>query len=410
MAQNPQRIFGYIANQATQRDRETFEQWYLQTYQQKFSWEALFAWKEANKFGLTYKKKKNIKYNEGIGNEGQLFNTDDNLLKYSTVEFEDGIVELDTILTFARKLDPVESDFNPNLWAADIEQAMDTEVAYKRNKILEIINKGAITTIQGKKADDTNALQIHDEIMDKIYENGFTPSETVVLGSADFIRGIRNKLQLQLGANDQINSVISTSGAMKTVEGTTYYMVPKKLPIINKDGSEGTISLLPDDVNAIAFKFSKKYDPLILRKKDHTPLRVGAAALGTGMGNTLIMERVLYLGGAVIEPKGIIKHTFVTVKTDISKIHKLDKPTISISDPKDASEGWLKPQFKDVILKAVKAINNSLTENDFNYSITPKGEDWPIDITNNKIIEVVIKGKNNATGQTKIIETEIKNS
>ncbi|WP_374696876.1 hypothetical protein [Spiroplasma endosymbiont of Polydrusus formosus] len=29
------------------------------------------------------------------------------------MEFEDGIVELDTILTFARKLDPVESDFNP---------------------------------------------------------------------------------------------------------------------------------------------------------------------------------------------------------------------------------------------------------------------------------------------------------
>ncbi len=47
--------------------------------------------------------------------KGKLFNTNDNLLKYSTVEFEDGIVELDTILTFARKLDPVESDFNPNL-------------------------------------------------------------------------------------------------------------------------------------------------------------------------------------------------------------------------------------------------------------------------------------------------------
>ncbi|WP_338992523.1 hypothetical protein [Spiroplasma endosymbiont of Seladonia tumulorum] len=43
MVQNPQRIFGDIANQATKRDRETFEQWYLQTYQQKFSWEALFA-------------------------------------------------------------------------------------------------------------------------------------------------------------------------------------------------------------------------------------------------------------------------------------------------------------------------------------------------------------------------------
>ncbi|WFG98426.1 hypothetical protein M1770_00190 [Spiroplasma citri] len=263
MAQNPQRIFGDIVNQATVNDKETFEQWYLQTYKQKLSWEALFAWLDAKKFGYQYKIKKNIKYNEGLGKDGQVFNTDDNLLKYSAVEFDEGTVLLDTILTFARKLDPIESDFNPNLWAVDIEQAMDTEVAYKRNKILEIINKGEVTTIQGNKADDTNALQIHDEIMDKIYENGFTPSETVVLGSADFIRGIRNKLQLQLGANDQINSVIETSGAMKTVEGTTYYMVPKKLPIINEDGSEGTITLLPNGVNAIAFKFSKKYDKLI---------------------------------------------------------------------------------------------------------------------------------------------------
>ncbi|WP_374696878.1 hypothetical protein [Spiroplasma endosymbiont of Polydrusus formosus] len=33
-------------------------------------------------------------------------------------------------------------------------------------------------------------------------------------------------------------------------------------------------------------------------------------------GNTLIMERVLYLGGAVVEAKGIIKH--IVVKIDIS--------------------------------------------------------------------------------------------
>ena len=41
---------------------------------------------------------------------------------------------------------------------------------------------------------------------------------------------------------------------------------------------------------------------LYLLKKGHTPLRVGPAALGTGMGNTLSMERVLYLGGAGVAP------------------------------------------------------------------------------------------------------------
>ncbi len=130
-------------------------------------------------------------------------------------------------------------------------------------------------------------------------------------------------------------------------------MVPKKLPIINKDGSEGTIELLPNGVNAIAFKFSKKYDQLILRKKDHTTLRFGAAALGTGMGNALIMKMVLYLGGAVVEPKGIIKH--IVAKIDISKINKLDKPTINVADPTKAKPEQLKLQFKDVFFKIGKS-------------------------------------------------------
>ncbi|RUO85891.1 hypothetical protein [Spiroplasma endosymbiont of Megaselia nigra] len=199
---------------------------------------------------------------------------------------------------------------------------------------------------------------------------------------------------------------------MKTVEGTTYYMVPKKLPIINKDGSEGTISLLPGGVNAIAFKFSRKYDPLILRKKDHTPLRVGAAALGTGMGNTLIMERVLYLGGAVVEPNGIIKHIVAKIytrKREISNINRIDKPTIRVADPTQATAEQLKPQFKDVVLKAVKAVDSSLTESDYDYFIESRGEDWPIDITNDKTVEVQIEGKNNATGQTNPIDVKIKN-
>ncbi|RUO85774.1 hypothetical protein, partial [Spiroplasma endosymbiont of Megaselia nigra] len=145
-----------------------------------------------------------------------------------------------------------------------------------------------------------------------------------------------------------------------------------------------------------------------LRKKDHTPLRVGAAALGTGMGNTLIMERVLYLGGAVVEPKGIIKH--IVAKINISKINKLDKPTIHVADPTKTTPEQLKPQFKDVVLKAVKAVNSSLTESDFDYFIESKGEDWPINITNDKTVEVQIEGKNNASGQTNPIDVKIKNS
>ncbi len=97
-------------------------------------------------------------------------------------------------------------------------------------------------------------------------------------------------------------------------------------------------------------------------------------------------------------------------KIDISGINKLDKPTIHVTDPTQTTAEQLKPQFKAVVLKAVKAVDSSLNENDFDYSIKPKGEDWPIDITNNKVIEVVIEGKNNAIGKTNPIEVVIKNS
>ncbi|WP_353487178.1 hypothetical protein [Spiroplasma phoeniceum] len=120
------------------------------------------------------------------------------------------------------------------------------------------------------------------------------------------------------------------------------------------------------------------------------------------------MERVLYLGGAVVEPKGIIKH--IVAKIDISKINKIDKPTIHVTDPTKATAKQLKPQFKDVVLKVVKAVNSSLTESDFDYFIESKGEDWLINITNDKTVAVQIEGKNNATGQTNPIDVKIKNS
>ncbi|WP_162475853.1 hypothetical protein [Spiroplasma sp. ChiS] len=39
------------------------------------------------------------------------------------------------------------------------------------------------------------------------------------------------------------------------------------------------------------------------------------------MGNTLIMERVLNLGGAVVEPKGIIKHTYLIPLSTVITVH-----------------------------------------------------------------------------------------
>ncbi|PQM29969.1 hypothetical protein [Spiroplasma poulsonii] len=97
-------------------------------------------------------------------------------------------------------------------------------------------------------------------------------------------------------------------------------------------------------------------------------------------------------------------------KIDINGINKLDKPTIHVTDPTQTTAEQLKPQFKAVVLKAIKAVDSSLTENDYDYFIEAKGEDWPIDITNDKTVEVQIEGKNKATGQTNPIDVIIKNS
>ncbi len=109
-------------------------------------------------------------------------------------------------------------------------------------------------------------------------------------------------------------------------------------------------------------------------------------------------------------PVDYVINASATNKIDISKINKLDKPIIHVLDPTQTTTEQLKPQFKDVVLKAVKTVNSSLTESDYDYFIKSKGEDWPIDITNDKTVEVQIEGKNNATGQTNPIDVIIKNS
>ncbi len=43
----------------------------------------------------------------------------------------------------------------------------------------------------------------------------------------------------------------------------------------------------------------------------------------------------LYLGGAVVEPKVIIK--YIVTKIDISKINKIYKPIINVADPTKAT-------------------------------------------------------------------------
>ncbi|WP_374696560.1 hypothetical protein [Spiroplasma endosymbiont of Polydrusus formosus] len=55
---------------------------------------------------------------------------------------------------------------------------------------------------------------------------------------------------------------------------------------------------------------------LFYTKKDHLYINNWCYGIRDWNGNTLIMERVfLYLGGAVVEPKGIIKHIVAKIDT-----------------------------------------------------------------------------------------------
>ncbi len=105
-----------------------------------------------------------------------------------------------------------------------------------------------------------------------------------------------------------------------------------------------------------------------------------------------------------MKTKGIIK--YIVAKIDISKINKIDKQNIHVADLTKATKEQLKPRFKDVVLKAV---NSSLTESYFYYFIESKGEDWLINITNDKTVAVQIEGKNKSAGQTNPIDVKIKN-
>ncbi|MFX4057934.1 MAG: hypothetical protein EHV01_006480, partial [Spiroplasma sp. hy2] len=143
------------------------------------------------------------------------------------------------------------------------------------------------------------------------------------------------------------------------------------------------------------------------------PIQSNSAGIYLSVNEIVSGDIYLHINAGIIDNQNIndkkilIKGNF---KIDISKINKLDKPTIHLSDPTQTTAEQLKPQFKDVVLKAVKAVNSSLTESDFDYFIESKGEDWPINITNDKTVEVQIEGKNNATGQTNPIDVVIKNS
>ncbi|UZQ30846.1 MAG: hypothetical protein OHM56_04900 [Spiroplasma phoeniceum] len=153
---------------------------------------------------------------------------------------------------------------------------------------------------------------------------------------------------------------------------------------------------------------------VLIDGKNDYPIQINSAGIYLPVNEIVSGGNIyLHINAGIIDNQNINDKKILiksNSKIDISKINKLDKPTIHVADLTQAKPEQLKPQFKDVVLKAVKALDNSLTENDFDYFIESKGEDWPINITNDKTVEVQIEGKNNATGQTNPIDVVIKNS
>ncbi|WP_338963721.1 hypothetical protein [Spiroplasma endosymbiont of Sarcophaga carnaria] len=129
--------------------------------------------------------------------------------------------------------------------------------------------------------------------------------------------------------------------------------------------------------------------------KNDYPIQTNSAGIYLPVNEIVSDNIYLHINAGIIDNQNINDKKILikgNSKIDISKINKLDKPAIHVTDPTKATTEQLKPQFN------------------FDYFIESKGEDWPINITNDKTVEVQIQGKNNATGQTNPIDVVIKNS
>lgn len=93
-----------------------------------------------------------------------------------------------------------------------------------------------------------------------------------------------------------------------------------------------------------------------------------------------------------------INFTYTAV-IDISSLNSITAPSsISATTPSATTEAEVRVALDPQVLTAVKTVDNSLTANDFTYTIT--GQTFPLDLTSTKTVQIKITGINQAGGTT----------
>lgn len=366
------------------------DEWFAKYYYDNSWFEALFGWQLATSINESYRRKDPTRYK--ITN-AQGWNGETKPINYSYITYRTEKISLDTIFSAGRKLSPIENDWTPGLLTADMRELINAEMNERRVMIMNALQTpGVATNVIAPfpiPTDRDKFLAYYDTLVDQILSNGMNPERTVVLCDTLFFRAIRNFLQLTLGANDQVNKVLGNRFSWtKTIEGIIFVLVPSKYDSIDEDGNVIQISLFKAGIHAIAFERGPN-GPLIARYKDHTGLRIGEAAVGSGQGAKVIMEWVRVYGVDVIEPKKVIVMLEPTAVVKVDLAFLISAMEIDVVGPATLVD------FQAKVINLIQAQNQfySLTIADVDFfkadGTTPLTQN---DISNG-IVNIVVKAK-----------------
>lgn len=336
-------VFASVINQTP--EFQMFKKWWFKTYYQSLGFETLFPWEEATEFNMKWRKKHNIFYKTG---DAGLINGLEKKIEYTQITYQWESIDMDSELMYGRTIGPIEKGFVPDLTKMDIKQYFEIKANYKRMKIMSILQQpNAIQQVKlTAPTDEDTTLKFIDDLMDKVWE--INANITNFLVSANVFRMIRKYAKLNVYSDKQVNEFVDkliNPNMITTVEGISFWFVPKQYEYNASDGSTQLAKLLNDNTYAIGWEIGNK-DALALRHKVDTPLRAGPGSIGSGSGSRWYMEAVDVFGGGIREAKKLI----IGVETIQKQSLTFSKSNFTMYLNDDATK---LDTFNDLIVKAL---------------------------------------------------------
>lgn len=281
--------------------------WYFEQYMNYMVRDVLtrFKWEEVRQLNALITKKINPKYN--VGNIGDNMSWKSKKLTYTEMHYVTTMITINQEFTFARSISPVENKTLPELLKEDLLQEIQIKENVKAKAIFKALQQPFVYTplVQTKFTDKTSFLKYYDNWKDKAFSLGMNITNLLTFVSMDVFNAIRDNIQLENGANDQINRVLSNWSMIKTVEGNLFIAIPRQLPDILPNGTSSLYSFLDSGVQMISVDMSD-VEAISLRKVDHTPLRWEKSGAGSGYGGHWFVEEISYFDAKVLEAKKVL--------------------------------------------------------------------------------------------------------